>query len=244
MTHGSRTTTGDLVPRYLVPFHPKRIPHYFTDVLIIGGGLAGLRAANAVDSKQSVLVVTKDALQQSNSNFAQGGIAGVMDPEDRFEDHIADTLTAGGRLCDRSIVEMVIREAPERINDLIHWGTNFDRESGALILGREAGHSHHRIVHALGDATGKEVMRAVIEWTQRLRNVEIRERAFTLDLLSHEGTCRGALIADVHGNKFLVWAKQTILLPEALARSTASRPTRPSQRRRSCDRVPCGGRAS
>jgi L-aspartate oxidase len=201
----------DSVPRYLVPFHPKQVPHYFTDVLIIGGGLAGLRAANAVDSKLSVLVVTKDVLRQSNSNYAQGGIAGVLDPEDRFEDHIADTLTAGGRLCDEEVVEMVVREAPDHINELIRWGTKFDRESGELTLGREGGHSHHRIVHALGDATGKEVMRAVIEWTERLRNVEIRERAFTLDLLTHEGVCRGALIADEYGRKTFVWAKQTIL---------------------------------
>ena len=86
--------------RYLVPFHPKQIPHFFTDVLIIGAGLAGLRAAIAVDPKLSVLVLTKDRIDESNSNYAQGGIAGVLDPEDRFEDHVADTLTAGGELCD------------------------------------------------------------------------------------------------------------------------------------------------
>ncbi len=198
-------------PRYLVPFHPKQLPHCFTDVLIIGGGLAGLRAANAVDSKLSVLVVTKDELLQSNSNYAQGGIAGVLAPDDRFEDHIADTLTAGGDLCDEEVVAMVVREAPEHINELIRWGTEFDRESGELTLGREGGHSHHRIVHALGDATGKEVMRAVVEWTRRLRNVEIRERSFTLDLLTWDGACRGALVCDQWGTKTLVWAKQTIL---------------------------------
>ena len=198
-------------PRYLVPFSPKHTPHYFTDVLIIGGGLAGLRAANAVPEGLSVLVVTKDDVQQSNSNYAQGGIAGVIDPEDRFEDHIADTLTAGGRLCDERVVEMVVREAPEHINELIRWGTRFDREAGELLLGREGGHSHHRIVHALGDATGKEVMRAVIDWTRRRPNVELRERTFTLDLLTPDGVCRGALIADADGHRMLVWAKQTIL---------------------------------
>src|SRR5438128_1219670 len=103
---GSITDVTDLTPRYLVPFHPKRVPHAFTDVLIVGGGLAGLRAAIAVDPKLSVLVVTKGSLQKSNSQYAQGGIASVLDPEDRFEDHIADTLTAGGRLCDREVVEM------------------------------------------------------------------------------------------------------------------------------------------
>src|SRR5450432_2732700 len=184
----------DHIPRYLVPFHPKRVPHRFADVLIIGGGLAGLRAALAVPADQSVLVITKSSLRQSNSNYAQGGIASVLDPEDRFEDHIADTITAGGQLCDPAVVEMVVREAPARINELIEWGTNFDQHLGSLALGREGGHSHHRIVHALGDATGKEVMRAVIDRTCALPNVETWENAFTLDLLTHEGRCRGALV--------------------------------------------------
>jgi L-aspartate oxidase len=100
------------IPRYLAPFHPKQVPHFFTDVLIIGSGLAGLRAALAVDPKLSVLVCTKDAVAQSNSAHAQGGIAAVLDSEDRFEDHVADTIEAGGQLCDRRVVEHVIREAP------------------------------------------------------------------------------------------------------------------------------------
>ncbi|QDU99067.1 L-aspartate oxidase [Lignipirellula cremea] len=199
-----------MTPRYLVSFHPKRMPHYFADVLIIGGGLAGLRAANGIDPRLSVLVVTKDVLRQSNSNYAQGGIAGVLDPADRFEEHVDDTLVAGGELCDRAIVEKVIRQAPACIKELIQWGVQFDEEEGALMLGREGGHSRHRIVHALGDATGKEVMRGVIERTKRLPNVQIWENAFTLDLLTHENVCRGALIA-THDQKTLVWAKQTIL---------------------------------
>jgi L-aspartate oxidase len=200
-----------LAPRYLVPFHPKRVPHHFTDVLIVGGGLAGLRAAIAVDPKLAVTVVTKEALLQSNSNYAQGGIAGVLDPEDRFENHIADTLTAGGALCDEEVVAMVVREAPRRIQELIDWGTDFDRGDEGLALGREGGHSHDRIVHALGDATGREVMRAVVERTAQLRNVETWEHTFTLDLLTHEGACRGALVWNERHGKTLVWAKQTIL---------------------------------
>jgi L-aspartate oxidase len=199
------------VPRFLVRFDPKHVPHYFADVLIVGGGLAGLRAANAIDPRLTVLVVTKDALQQSNSNYAQGGIAGVLDPEDRFEDHIADTLTAGGKLCDREVVEMVVREAPERIRELIQWGTQFDKQAGELLLGREGGHSRHRIVHALGDATGREVMRAVIEWTTQQPHIRIWENTFTLDLLTHEGRCCGAVVVTAEKQQMLVWAKQTIL---------------------------------
>lgn len=202
----------DSSPRYLVPFHPKRVPHHFTDVLVIGGGLAGLRAALAVDPRLSVTVITKDSLRQSNSSYAQGGIAGVLDPQDRFENHAADTLTAGCGLCDADVVREVVREAPERIRELIDWGARFDEESGGeLALGREGGHSHDRIVHALGDATGKEVMRAVIERVSGLPNLEAWTDTFTLDLLTHEGSCRGALVWNEGHGKTLVWAKQTIL---------------------------------
>ncbi|MEX2173248.1 MAG: L-aspartate oxidase [Pirellulaceae bacterium] len=200
-----------LTPRYLVPFTPRQLPHFFADVLIVGGGLAGLRAASAVDPALSVLVVTKDVIQQSNSSYAQGGIAGVLDPDDRFEEHVHDTLVAGGTLCDEQVVEMVIREAPGRIQELIDWGTHFDEDAGRITLGREGGHSHNRIVHALGDMTGKEVMRAMIERTRRLPHVRIWENTFTLDLLTHEGVCRGAIVATRHGEKLLVWARQTIL---------------------------------
>src|SRR5208283_3967094 len=109
--HPPPTLMQFTTPRYLIPFRPKRVPHYFTDLLIIGGGLAGMRAALAADPRLSVLIVTKDGLQNSNSAFAQGGIAGVIDPEDRVEDHVADTLRAGGTLCDPAVVRRVIGEA-------------------------------------------------------------------------------------------------------------------------------------
>src|SRR5436190_22803311 len=180
--------------RYLVQFNPKQTPHFFTDILIIGAGIAGLRAALAIPKSLDVLVVTKDKVQQSNSSYAQGGIAGVLSPEDRFENHIEDTLGAGGGLCDRGIVEQVVREAPEQINDLIHWGTHFDEEDGQLALTREGGHSHRRIVHALGDATGHEVMRAIIARSRATPHLTLWDDTFTLDLLTHQGACVGALV--------------------------------------------------
>jgi L-aspartate oxidase len=198
--------------RYLVRFDPKHIPHLFTDVLIVGGGIAGLRAA-LVDLPQGleVLVVTKDSIQQSNSTYAQGGIASVLSPEDRFENHIEDTLTAGGGLCDKAVVEMVVRHAPEQINDLIQWGTKFDEENGQLALTREGGHSHRRIVHALGDATGAEVMRAVIERARQAPRVTLWDDTFTVDLLTHQRRCVGALLWRPGQGKMLVWAKATVL---------------------------------
>ncbi len=198
-------------PRYLTGFGPRRVPHCFTDVLILGGGLAGLRAALAVDPSLLVTVITKDDLRESSSSYAQGGIAGVVDPEDRFADHAADTVAAGGGLCDAAVVDSVVREAPGRIDELISWGTRFDLREGSLELGREGGHSRSRIVHALGDATGREVMRAVIEQTKKLDNLEVWPDTFTIDLVTHEGACRGALVWNRDHGKTLVWARRTIL---------------------------------
>jgi len=108
--------------RYLVRFDPKRIPHTFTDVLVIGGGIAGIRAAMEIDAALQTVVVTKDVLEQSNSAYAQGGIAGVLDPLDDIASHAADTIATGKGLCDDDIVEMVVREAPQRIREVIGFG--------------------------------------------------------------------------------------------------------------------------
>ena len=197
--------------RYLVRFHPKHIPHVFTDILVIGGGIAGLRAALAVPDDLRVLVITKDKINQSNSSYAQGGIAGVMSPEDRFENHIEDTLVAGAGLCNAEIARMVVREAPGQIQDLVSMGTEFDKHEGQIALGREGGHSHHRIVHALGDATGHEVMRAIIKQVRESDTIELWEKTFTLDLITHQGKCVGALVHRHRRGKLLIWAKQTIL---------------------------------
>lgn len=201
----------NVIPRYLVPFHPKRIPHHFADVLIIGGGIAGLRAAMEIDPRLSLLVITKDTMEQSNSAYAQGGIASVIDPDDNFQSHVEDTLIAGANLCDRDVVEMVVSEAPPHIRQLIEWGTKFDTEKGELMLGREGGHSHRRIVHALGDATGHEVMRAIIQQVRTKNESQLWPNTFTIDLLTHEGRCRGALVWHAHHGRTFIWAKQTIL---------------------------------
>jgi len=201
----------EMVPRYLVPINTKRMTHYFTDVLIIGGGLAGLRAAHEIDPTLQTIVVTKDRLEESNSAYAQGGIASVWDPEDRFDNHVADTLVAGGSLCDNDVVEMVVRDAPKRVAELMSWGTQFDSHDGSLILGREGGHSHQRIIHALGDATGKEIMRAMMQRTRSMANIEIWESTFTIDLLTHDGRCVGAVLSRNGADPMLVWAKETIL---------------------------------
>src|SRR4051794_37700180 len=197
--------------RYLVSFDPRQVYHQFTDVLVVGAGIAGIRAALEVPPDLHVLVLNKDRLDETNSTYAQGGIAGVLSPEDKFENHIDDTLTAGAGLCDPAVVEMVIREAPQQINDLIRFGVKFDLEDGELALTREGGHSHRRIVHALGDATGHEVMRALIDAVERAPNITLWESRFIIDLLTHDGRCVGALINRPRRGKMSIWAKQTVL---------------------------------
>ncbi|HLJ12382.1 MAG TPA: L-aspartate oxidase [Planctomycetaceae bacterium] len=197
--------------RYLVRFHPKRISHVFTDILIVGSGIAGLRAALEIKPPMQVIVVSKDVLSQSNSAYAQGGIAGALDPVDDFTSHAADTIAAGKGLCDEHIVELVVREAPDRIQELIEWGAVFDTENGELALTQEGGHSHRRVAHALGDATGKEVMRALIASARRLPNADFWEQTFIIDLLTHEGRCRGAVVWNRGHGKTIIWAKETIL---------------------------------
>ena len=198
-------------PRYLVSFDARTAVHRFTDVLVIGAGVAGIRAALEVPADQTVLIVTKDRVTESNSSYAQGGIAGVLSPEDTFENHVEDTLTAGAGLCDRAVVESVVREAPGEIDKLVRWGTNFDLEDGVLALTREGGHSHRRIVHALGDATGHELMRAMIAAARAAPNVAIWDDTFTIDLLTTDGACVGAVVHRPGVGTMLVWAKQVVL---------------------------------
>ncbi|MDR2756175.1 MAG: L-aspartate oxidase [Planctomycetaceae bacterium] len=199
--------------RYLVPFHPKRHPHFFTDVLVIGGGLAGFRAALAVDSSLQVLLICKNGLENSNSVYAQGGIASVWAHTDTPEEHIEDTLIAGGELCDPEVVERVVRRGPDEIRNLLEIGTKFDKKAnGEIVLGREGGHRSDRILHANGDSTGKELIRSMIEEMKRHPNIRIWENTFALDLLTADNNCRGAIVYwKKHDEKEIIWAKQTIL---------------------------------
>src|SRR5690606_12088446 len=132
------------------------------DVLVIGSGIAGLSFALKAARRADVCVVTKKERAVSSTNYAQGGIAAVMSPDDSLGLHVRDTLVAGAGLCHLRAVESLVREGPARVRDLIDWGVEFTRTDGQLSLGREGGHSRRRILHA-ADLTGREIERALID---------------------------------------------------------------------------------
>lgn len=197
--------------RYLTRFEVHRTPNLFTDVLVIGSGVAGLRAAIEAARYGSVLLITKARLDDSNTAYAQGGIAVVTTAEDSFEKHIEDTLKVGCGLCDRQAVERIVREGPERIRQLIDWGAIFDRRGKELHRGLEAGHSAARIVHAMGDATGREVSNTLIRVARGQERLRIFEECFAIDLLTAEGRCCGVTTYHRHFGHQIFWAKQVIL---------------------------------
>jgi L-aspartate oxidase len=200
--------------RYLLPFKASRLPQQFVDVLVIGGGVAGLRAAiAAAEVGADVLVLTKDTIDQSNTWYAQGGIAAVLQPTDSYEAHIDDTERAGAGLCDDKAVKIVVQEGPQRVLELLKWGAHFDQKAGNaydLAFGLEGGHSFARIVHAYGDATGKELAQTLINAVHSRDKIRTSENSFAIDLLTDKDRCVGA-IAMIEGQINLIWAKRTIL---------------------------------
>ncbi len=197
--------------RYLTAFDSRGLPQVFTDVLVIGAGVAGLRAAIEAANCASVLVLTKGQLRDSSTYYAQGGIAVSLSGEDDRRMHLEDTLRVGQGLCQEEIVELVVSEGVGCIEELISWGANFDSDGDRLALSREGGHSHPRIIHARGDATGQELQRILEARARVWPNVRLAENHFVVDILTDEGGACGALIWNERIGKMLVWAQQTIL---------------------------------
>ncbi len=202
--------------RYLIPFRATLLPQIFTDVLVIGSGVAGLRAAlEAANGDSDVILLSKDKLELSNTSWAQGGIAGVFDADDSFDAHVTNTLDAGAGLCDEPVVRQIVNEAPQRIEELVQFGMALDRTSnGDYMLGREGGHTAHRIVHAHGDATGKELSRALIGTANEHDRIRLFDHCFALDLITEgeAGTrCLGAITHHPKHGLQMIWAKATII---------------------------------
>lgn len=154
------------------------------DFLIIGSGIAGLTFALKVAEYGTVTIITKANADDSNTKYAQGGIAGVMHGPDSVEDHVTDTLIAGAGLCDEEVVRMVVSEGPERIREIIRWGTRFDKnETGDYDLAKEGGHSAHRVLH-YKDATGNEIERALLDQIAKHPNISVYTHYFALDIIT------------------------------------------------------------
>ena len=200
--------------RYLLPFRASRLAQQVTDVLVIGGGVAGLRAAiAAAQGGAEVLVLCKDTVEQSNTWYAQGGIAAVLQPLDSVEAHVRDTELVGVGLCDERAVRIVVEEGPKRVLELLSWGANFDKQAGNphdLAFGLEGGHSYARILHAYGDATGKELAQTLINKVRSFDSVRISENSFAVDLITDDGRCIGVL-ALINDQVHVIWARRTIL---------------------------------
>ena len=204
--------------RYLTNFDSQRAPHQFTDTLVIGSGVAGLRAALAAADESNVLVATKDDPAESATRYAQGGIAAAAASDDSPKSHAEDTLKVGCGLNDAAIVQLVVESAPEHIRELRKWGARFDSGGGGLALGREGGHSSNRIVHADGDATGREVVRVLLERVRRHPHIRLFSHCFVIDLLTRDGVCVGAVTHHPKYGHQMFWARTTVLASGGVGR--------------------------
>lgn len=195
-----------------------------TDFLVIGSGIAGLSFALKVAEHGNVILISKTTLEESNTKYAQGGIAAVTYEPDNFEKHIEDTLIAGDGLCKRGIVEMVVSEAPAQIKQLIKWGVNFDQnEKGKYDLGREGGHSEYRVLHHK-DNTGEVIQNSLVRKVREHKNIEIFENHFAVDLItqhhlgklvkrSHKVTeCYGAYVLDLNTDQVNTYLSKVTLI--------------------------------
>lgn len=207
--------------RYLIPFRATLLPQIFTDVLVIGAGVAGCSAALAAvreSGSAEVIVTSKGSIKDSNTYWAQGGIAAVLDQvHDDTEQHAQDTLTAGAGLCDEATVRRVVEEGPARVRELIEAGLRVDRESnGDIKLGKEGGHSQHRIIHTDGDATGKAMATSLFGALNDHDRIRLFEDCFVLDLITTgdkpgQGEVVGAITHHPKYGLQVIWARATIL---------------------------------
>ena len=198
--------------RYLINIDSNSTQQLFTDCLVVGAGIAGLRAAIEVAEHLNVIMFCKVTLDISNTWKAQGGIASVLNKADTFDSHVADTIKTGCGICDESIVDMVVRQGPELMVQLLSWGAEFDQTDDHLATTLEGGHSHARVAHAHGDETGRIIAQALIKKVRQNPNIKIIENLYVVDLLTNDDNkCTGVIGYDAQKGPQIIWATSTIL---------------------------------
>jgi L-aspartate oxidase len=181
------------------------------DFIVVGAGIAGLRAAIGLADAGTVLVVTKQQLAESNTQYAQGGIAVAMGGEEDVSLHRQDTIAAGDGIVSSAAAEVLVREGPARVEELLAWGTGFDREGGDLARTLEGAHSRSRILHANGDATGREIGRALLHHARTYKTIQLAEWLTTSELVVRDGRVCGVTVVDENGISHVVMARAVLL---------------------------------
>ncbi|MFC1712209.1 L-aspartate oxidase [Candidatus Poribacteria bacterium] len=198
--------------RYIMDFDLDQIPQIQTDFLVIGSGAAGLRAAIETGKHGQTLLVTKDTLDESNTTYAQGGIAVAINVGDEIGFHVEDTLRAGAGLCTEAAVEVMVEEGIDRVGELVLWGADFDKHNNELVFTMEAAHRMRRIIHARGDATGQETQNVLLRKASESESIRLMGHRFVVDLLTLNGRCFGALLLDEDDSTLLAVIAKSIIL--------------------------------
>lgn len=205
--------------RYLTNIDTQTARHVFTDVLVVGSGIAGLRAAVEAAEGCNVTVISKGSLTKSNTWAAQGGIAAVLNDDDTVSSHFRDTIKAGCGLCDEKIVSLIVNKTPKLVLQLKNWGTEFDETDGRIATTLEAGHSSNRIAHAYGDSTGRAIAETLINKARKNKHISLYENFYAIDLVTNEsGKCTGVVGLNRRGDIEIIWANAVILATGGLGR--------------------------
>jgi L-aspartate oxidase len=209
------------IPRNLTePFFHKQEE---TDCVVVGGGIAGLYTALELSKRMRVTIITKRTLQESNTRWAQGGIAAVFSQQDSPALHKQDTLLAGAGLSDERHVDILVEESPSAVRRLMDYGVPFDKEKGRYALTQEGAHSRRRILHASGDATGAEIVRGLSAQVQKRASISVWEHHFTLDVLTERragsNVCTGVLLYNPKGEKIALYAQAVVLATGGLGQA-------------------------
>ncbi len=198
-------------PRFLMPLNPLRLPRRQVDVLVVGGGVAGLSAAIGAGERVTTLALLKGSRRDTATNWAQGGMAVAVHDEDTTEAHVRDTVQVAAGLGHPGLTSEVVGAAPTLLERWLSWGARFDSQDDELLLAMEGGHSAPRVIHANGDQTGAEIQRFLIARAASLEKLSVLENTFVLDLITDEQAVRGVIAWSPQQGFFCVWAGATIL---------------------------------